>query len=221
MPTVYLCDFDGTVSPADVGAALVRRFSNGREEERRALLERWTSGTIGHRTLTEEECRIMTVTESDARAFASGFEIDPAFPPFVREAEARGDRVMVVSEGLDVYLDAMLERAGLADLARASNRVRFEGDRPIAEFPHRDPECAERCGNCKAQHVRSWRSRGHATVMVGDGLSDRCGARAADAVIARGDLLRWCEREGLPARSFASFADVAALARSGFAKGAA
>jgi 2-hydroxy-3-keto-5-methylthiopentenyl-1-phosphate phosphatase len=62
--------------------------------------------------------------------------------------------------------------------------------------------------------VRAWRERGYATVLVGDGLSDRCGARAADEVLARGELLAWCRREGLPARGFRDFADVAAFARA-------
>jgi 2-hydroxy-3-keto-5-methylthiopentenyl-1-phosphate phosphatase len=46
-------------------------------------------------------------------------------------------------------------------------------------------------------------------VLVGDGFSDRCGARAAAAVLARGSLLEWCERESVPARPFEDFADVA------------
>ena len=29
MPTAYLCDFDGTVSPRDIGAAFASHFSNG------------------------------------------------------------------------------------------------------------------------------------------------------------------------------------------------
>jgi 2-hydroxy-3-keto-5-methylthiopentenyl-1-phosphate phosphatase len=51
-------------------------------------------------------------------------------------------------------------------------------------------------------------------VLVGDGLSDRCGAREADRVVARGTLLDWCAAEGVPALPFRDFADVAALARA-------
>ena len=45
-------------------------------------------------------------------------------------------------------------------------------------------------------------------VFVGDGLSDRCGARAADVVYARDDLAAWCTRQGIEFRPFATFADV-------------
>ncbi|MGH7724962.1 MAG: hypothetical protein ACREOU_05990, partial [Candidatus Eiseniibacteriota bacterium] len=47
------------------------------------------------------------------------------------------------------------------------------------------------------------------TVFIGDGLSDRCGARAADVVYAKGDLLAFCRDAGIPARPFANFEDVA------------
>jgi len=47
-------------------------------------------------------------------------------------------------------------------------------------------------------------------VFIGDGLSDRCGARAADVVYAKGDLTAWCARAGIAALPYATFADIAA-----------
>ena len=212
--TAWLCDFDGTVSPRDIGAALVRAYAAGRERDLDALLDRWRAGTIGHRELTERQCGLLAVGEDEARAFVLRFALDPGFAPFVREARARGDEVMVVSEGFDFYLDALLAREGLADLPRAANRLTFgPGGTVRATFPHPDPACGS-CGNCKGQHARAWRGRGFRTALVGDGLSDRCGAREADLVFARGDLLAWCTRERIPAEPFAEFADVAARARA-------
>jgi 2-hydroxy-3-keto-5-methylthiopentenyl-1-phosphate phosphatase len=151
-------------------------------------------------------------TEAEALEFTRGFQLDPTFAPFVREALARGDAVMVVSEGFDFYVADQLARAGFADLPRAANRLRFEAGSVIAEFPYFDSASPE-CGNCKAQHVRRYAALGFHTVLVGDGFSDRCGARAADRVMARGDLLAWCRRESIAATPFDQFADVAELAR--------
>jgi 2-hydroxy-3-keto-5-methylthiopentenyl-1-phosphate phosphatase len=50
--------------------------------------------------------------------------------------------------------------------------------------------------------------------MVGDGLSDRCAARVADHVVARGALAEWCAAEGIAYHGFADFADVARIARA-------
>lgn len=213
-PTAFLCDFDGTISPRDIGAAFVKRFSGGRDADRRALLERWMSGTMGHRELTIAECAIVTAREDEARAFVAGFELDPHFAPFAREALARGDHVMVVSEGFEFYVADHLRRVGLGDLPFASNRLRFEAGAVTPEFPHAAGGCGV-CGNCKAQHVRRLAAAGFRTVLVGDGFSDRCGARAADVVLARGALLEWCAREDIPATPFGDFADVADWAREG------
>lgn len=213
MPFAYLCDFDGTISPQDIGAAVVRRFSTGRESERDALLERWYAGGMGHRELSVSECELLSVDAAEALTFTRTFRLDPHFAPFVREALGRGDAVMVVSEGFDFYVRDHLARAGFPDLPWAANAARFEpGGRVRAEFPFLDPAC-EHCGNCKAQHVRRYRGRGFHTVLVGDGLSDRCGARAADTVLARGDLLEWCRREKLAHVPFEHFGDVAEFAR--------
>jgi 2-hydroxy-3-keto-5-methylthiopentenyl-1-phosphate phosphatase len=213
MPFAYLCDFDGTISPQDIGAALVRRFSAGRDAEREALLARWFAGGMGHRELTLAECELMSVEEGEALEFARTFRLDPQFAPFVREALGRGDAVMVVSEGFDFYVRDHLARAGFPDLPWAANAVDFAGGRVTARFPFADPGC-DSCGNCKAQHVRRYRGRRFHTVLVGDGLSDRCGARAADTVLARGDLLEWCRREGIPHVPFEHFGDVADWARA-------
>jgi len=213
MRTVFLCDFDGTIAPDDVGARLVHEFSPGREAERRALLVRWQSGTMGHRELTEAEAALLTIDEPQAREFVDRFALDPGFAPFVREAHARGDEVKVLSEGFGFYVEALLARDGLAHVPWAANTLEFADGRARAAFPNYDPECG-RCGNCKGRHVREWRARGWRTVMVGDGLSDRCGARAADAVFARRDLLRWCGEQNVAAEPFATFDDLASRVRA-------
>jgi len=212
MPFAYLCDFDGTVSPRDIGAAFAERFSPDGAAGRIGLLDDWLAGRVGHRELTQAQCALLEVGEDEALAFTRTFRLDPQFAPFVREALGRGDSVMVVSEGLDFYVRDHLARAGFSDLPWAANRAVFEDGRVRAEFPFADPAC-DSCGNCKAQHVRRYRGRGFHTVLVGDGASDRHGAAAADSVLARGSLLDWCGESGLPAIPFADFGDVAEFAR--------
>ncbi len=212
MPYAYLCDFDGTVSPSDIGAAFVRRFSAADAAAHQALLDRWFAGSIGHRALTEAQCAGVRAGEAEALEFTRGFRVDEHFPPFAREALGRGDAVMVVSEGFDFYVRDQLQRVGLGELPYAANRLSFEGGGVRAEFPYFEGGCRQ-CGNCKAQHVRRYRALGYHTVMVGDGLSDRCGARVADAVLAHRGLLEWCRRETLAAVPFETFADIADWAR--------
>jgi 2,3-diketo-5-methylthio-1-phosphopentane phosphatase len=209
--TAFLCDFDGTVSPVDVGARLMNRFSRATVSEHAALQSAWRSEALGHRSLTEAECAHLRCGAEEALEFVQGFSIDPDFPEFVRRATARGDAVCVVSEGFDFYIRLLLARAGLGALPLSANRLRFDDGRARPEFPNADRSCG-RCGNCKGAEVRAWRARGYRTVMIGDGFSDRCGAREADMVLARGALLEWCRREGLGAVAARDFAFAAAWA---------
>lgn len=213
-----MCDFDGTASPADIGAQFIRRYSTGDAAESRRLLELWRSDRIGSRELTETEAREVRVTGDEALAFARGFELDPGFAPFVHGARAQDIPVMVLSDGFDFYVRDLLDRAGLADLPWASNRVRFEGGGMAVEFPYFGTGCGK-CGNCKGAHVREHRTLGRTVVLIGDGASDRCGAREADYVLARGDLLSWCRAEGIPALPFGGFPDATALASRLVAEG--
>jgi 2,3-diketo-5-methylthio-1-phosphopentane phosphatase len=212
MRRAYLCDFDGTVSPTDVGNAFFAHFTAGARAEWDALMERWLSGALGARDCLRAECELVRIDRQRALAFTRRFAIDAGFAPFCRAALARGDAVMVVSEGLDFYVGDHLERAGLADVPWAANRARFEpGDSLRVEFPHADPAC-QSCGNCKAQYARRYRAQGFHVVMVGDGLSDRCGARAANEVVAGGELLAWCREQGIEAEPLAGFSALAARA---------
>jgi 2-hydroxy-3-keto-5-methylthiopentenyl-1-phosphate phosphatase len=207
----FVCDFDGTISPSDIGAEFVRAYSPGREAERGRLLEAWVSGAIGSRELTEAECRLVRVDEAEAVAFVGRFGIDPNFAPFVRAAEARGDRVFVASDGFDFYIEALLGGAGLLRVPRAANRLTFRDGGVVPEFPYEGRGCG-RCGNCKGAHARALREAGCRVVVVGDGYSDRCAARVADHVLARGSLAEWCAAEHIPVEPFADFADVARFA---------
>jgi HAD superfamily phosphoserine phosphatase-like hydrolase len=209
MPRAFLCDFDGTVSPSDIGAAFARRFSPQGAAETPEFLARWRRGEMGHRELTVAQCELLAVTREEAMTFTRDFALDPHFAPFAREAAARGDAVAVVSEGFDFYVRDQLERAGLGDLPWSANTLHFRDGRVVPEFPDAAGGCGQ-CGNCKGRHVRAWRARGYRTVLVGDGMSDRCGAREADQVLARRDLLAWCRAEGIAATPFETFADVAA-----------
>jgi 2,3-diketo-5-methylthio-1-phosphopentane phosphatase len=208
--TLWLCDFDGTIAPADIGAALIERFAPHAGERRRALLERWKREEIGSLELTREECRDVRVEREAALEFVRGFELDPGFAGFVKRARAQGDEVQVVSDGFDFYIGELLAREGLADVPHSANRARFENGGIEPEFPHAGG-CG-RCGNCKAAHARRGRERGFRTVAVGNGYSDRCMVREVDATYARGSLLDWCRGEGRPVTPFGGFAELEGLA---------
>jgi 2-hydroxy-3-keto-5-methylthiopentenyl-1-phosphate phosphatase len=107
-----------------------------------------------------------------------------------------------------LYIRRILAANGLDHVEASANGLEFDGDRIEPVFGSPAGEGCGECGSCKGA-VLARRANGYdRTVFVGDGLSDRCGARAADVVYARDDLAAWCTREGIPFHPYETFADV-------------
>ena len=88
-----------------------------------------------------------------------------------------------------------------------TNAVDWETGR--LEFPHEDRCCpCTSCGVCKQAPIKDARRRGRATVLVGDGTSDRKAALLADVVFAKGALARWCAGAGVAHHPFDSLDQV-------------
>jgi len=207
----YLCDFDGTVAREDVGNRFFRAFIAD-HAALDALLAQWFAESMGGRDILAGECALARVDEPSARAFALAHaSIDPTFPGFVAAARAAGSDVAIASDGLLLYIRAILDANGLAGVEASANGLVFgQGGTIAPRFGSAPGEGCGRCGSCKGAVLRA-RAAGYArTVFVGDGLSDCCGARAAEVVYAKDDLLTWCRLEGIPARPFTNFQDVAA-----------
>jgi len=206
----YLCDFDGTVAQADVGNQFFSRFIRDEAAHRR-LLEHWFAEDMGGREILARECALAEVDEAEALDFADRWNaIDPGFPAFVQAARAQGGDAAIASDGLLLYIRRILDGHGLMAVEASANALVFDGRRITPVFGSPEGEGCGLCGSCKGA-VLARRAKGYGrTVFIGDGLSDRCGARAADVVYAKGDLTAWCVRAGIAARPYATFADIAA-----------
>jgi len=202
-----LCDFDGTVARDDVGNLLFRSFSeNGEAME---IVQRWKRGEISSRECLEKEASLARVDRETLDKFICERCLDPYFKDFHDFACRRGMEVVIVSDGLDYYVEKMLVRNGLGHLDFYANRLDFDGNGGFGvTFPWHDLlECTD-CGCCKTHHLFRYREEGYYIIYVGDGLSDRCPCETADFVFAKGDLLRHCRDKGIAHVEFDNFRDV-------------
>lgn len=201
---IVLCDFDGTVSTTDVGNRMFAKFA---DDGWREVVQSWKDGRIGSRDCLIAECSLARATPEQVRRFALSRKIDAQFKPFVQYCRGHHIPVVILSDGLDFYIDLLLEKYGLKDLPRFANHLEFRGNELVPSFPFCHRGC-RRCGNCKGYHVRRYRREGYAVVYVGDGFSDRCGVDGADVVFAKGDLSRYCRQKGLEHIVYRDFSDV-------------
>ncbi len=201
---VVLCDFDGTISRQDVGNRLFATFASSGWKH---PVQDWISGKISSRDCLLAECSLARATREQVTRFVLGQRIDPYFKRFLHFCRRQHIPVIILSDGLDFYIDLILKKYGLEDLPRYANHLVFQGSRLVPSFPYFEQGCGS-CGNCKGFHVRRFGQDGRTTIYIGDGYSDKCAVQDADLVFAKGDLRRYCRQHGIEHIPYCDFNDV-------------
>lgn len=200
-----LCDFDGTIARDDVGNLLFGKFGG---PSTRAIVDEWKRGAISSRTCTEREASLVTAGRHEIDRFVCQCKLDPYFKDFVDFTARNGIEVVIVSDGLDHYIEMMLMRNGLGDVEFYANTMRFGDGRLHVDFPYYDMRDCRECGNCKTHHLDKYKQAGYYIVYVGNGLSDRCPATHSDLIFAKSELLEYCRQSGLNHVEYSNFRDV-------------
>ena len=201
---LVVCDFDGTVCQVDMGNAFLKRFAHGWEEIDRS----YSDGEVGSRAAYSRIAPLFRANRSQVLDFVLRCErLDPFFPEFLHFCRERKIDLKIVSDGLDVYIEAILQKYGL-DVEFFSNRLVFrEDDRIDFAFPPMSEECG-RCGNCKRSLLGRFRNTYDRIIYVGDGYSDVCPARDADLVFAKETHFKKCMKNGTPCLRYDDFGDI-------------
>ena len=203
--TSVFVDFDGTISTADVGVHVLERLA---PDDWRAIDEEYARGLIGSRVCLLDEWDLLEPDEARMQAVANEVPLDPDFASLVDDLTRAGADVAIVSDGFGFYVPDACARAGV-NVPIFTNAVDWATGR--LEFPHEDRCCpCTSCGVCKQAPIKDAARRGRATVLVGDGTSDRKAALLADVVFAKGALARWCDLNGVPYLAFNGLSDVRA-----------
>ena len=199
-------DFDGTVCLHDVGVDLLARFGTdaSRDGALAGIDEAFDAGTIGLRDVILAEAATLRADDDELIAFAlEHCPLDPTFAPFTAWAASEELPITIVSDGFGLHVRPLLAAAGLEHLPVITNTW----ERGSLSFGAAHPTCVG-CGTCKKQAVEVARRSHGAVAFVGDGVSDRFGARYADMTFAKDELAEHCRREAIPFLPYQDFDDV-------------
>jgi 2-hydroxy-3-keto-5-methylthiopentenyl-1-phosphate phosphatase len=205
-PTAVFIDFDGTITEQDLLDRIAQTF--GDPEVYREVDERLDDKTITlHEVLRREFEPVRAPLPQVVEWALERATIRPGFGELVARARDRDWRIIVLSSGFRELIEPLLEREGLGDLKLVSNAVQPDPRGWRVRF--RDEEPCRVCGEpCESAAVLA-EADGRHSVYVGDGVSDRCGARACDLVFARRGLAAYLGSEGVPFEPFDDFFQVA------------
>lgn len=207
---VVFCDFDGTITLADVTDEILSRMA---APEWREIEQMWAQGRIGSRECLERQLALVCTTPQALNELVDSIPVDPYFGQFLRFIRKNCIPFVVVSDGLDYVIRRVLARCGAHGQLRNgtdffSSSVSLKAGSLSVEFPHALPSCIHGCATCKSLLMRALRGQHWPVVYVGDGLSDRHAVWEADWVFARRPLFDYCAAKGVPCRFFEKFSDI-------------
>ena len=190
-----LCDFDGTISLGDVTDLLLQRFAKDGWQEIEAS---WVRGEIGSRACMAAQIGLLDLGKSEFDAWLTEIEIDPAFAQFVSMARAHGIPLTVASDGLDYVIQSILTRHGLGSIPIVANRLVPVSERGWRlDSPHARDDCRNASGTCKCALLKAAQQTDR-VLHIGDGASDYCVSHHVDALLAKGRLIEYAQRAGIP-----------------------
>jgi len=206
MDVAVVVDFDGTVTERAVSYMLLERF--GRPGWR-DLDKAYAAGELNAREVVARQFSMVDATDQEVADFArQHVQLREGFTEFVSHLRGLGYPVAIASEGLDIYIDPVLEENGVEYVNVFYNEATRGADgRLVPRYPHPDMECEE-CGNCKSGLVKALQADGNYVVFIGNGRTDLCPARYANIVFARDGLARNLQEEGRPYILFEDFHDI-------------
>ena len=202
--TMVQCDFDGTITEEDVSFIMLDTFADG---DWRQMLRQYQEGKISvGRFNTDAFAMVKADRKSLLKVATSTVKIRPGFHDFVDCCRRQGYRLVIVSNGLDFYIEAILKDIGLADIEVFAAQTRFHPDGLKVQYLGPDGNHLE--DNFKGAHVNSFLGAGYRIIYLGNGTSDLAPARQCHHIFATGNLLTHCKETKLSCTPFTNFNEV-------------
>jgi len=204
MKTLVQCDFDGTVTEEDTSFFLLDAFAQG---DWRRLLREYKEHRI---SVGEFNTKAFAMVKADKPtllgALKGKIKVRAGFHELVNYCRRRGLRLVIVSNGLDFYIEATLKDLELESIEVHAAQASFHPEGMKVQYLGPDGERLE--DGVKEAYTKSFLKLGYRVIYVGNGDSDFAPAKYAHHVFATGELLVYCRENNLNYKPFDNFVDV-------------
>ncbi len=204
MKTLAQCDFDGTITEDDASFILLDIFARG---DWRRLLRDYKERRI---SVGQFNTRAFALVKADKPAMLEAIKgrvkIRPDFHELVAYFSSRGFRLVIVSNGLDFYIKAILKEIGLENIEVHAAQTQFHPEGIKVQYI--GPDGKQLDDGLKQAYIKLFLRQGYRVIYIGNGDSDIAPAKYAHQVFARGELLAYCKKNNLECKPFEDFNDV-------------
>ena len=203
MKTLVQCDFDGTITEEDTSFFLLDIFAQG---DWRRLLQEYKEHKI---SVGEFNTGAFAMVKADKptllEALKGKVKVRTGLHELVNYCLRRGFRLVIVSNGLDFYIEATLKDLGLENIEVHAAQAWFHPQGMEVQYVGPDGKRIE--GGFKEAYVESFLKLGYKVIYMGNGDSDIGPAKYAHHVFATGELLAYCRENNLKCKPFENFID--------------
>ena len=206
MKTLIQCDFDGTITEEDVSFLLLDIFA---DPSWREMLKEYLAGKMGVGIFNTRAFAMIKAdrqTLLDVVLNSGRVVIKPGFPELVNYCRTAGMEFIIVSNGQDFYLNALLQQMGVTGVKFFAAQTRFLSEG--LEVNYIGPDGSIVTNDFKESYTKLFLSQGYQVIYIGNGVSDYFPARHARHVFATGDLIGKCREANLDYTPFNDLHDV-------------
>jgi len=204
MKTLVQCDFDGTVTEEDTSFFLLDAFAQG---DWRRLLREYKEHRISVGEFNTKAFAMVKADKPTLLGVLKGkIKVRAGFHELVNYCRRRGLRLVIVSNGLDFYIEATLKDLELESIEVHAAQASFHPEGMKVQYLGPDGERLE--DGVKEAYTKSFLKLGYRVIYVGNGDSDFAPAKYAHHVFATGELLVYCRENNLNYKPFDNFVDV-------------
>jgi 2-hydroxy-3-keto-5-methylthiopentenyl-1-phosphate phosphatase len=202
--TLVQCDFDGTITEEDTSFFLLDTFAQG---DWRRLLQEYKEHKI---SVGEFNTRAFAMVKADKAtllgALKGKVKVRAGLQELVNYCLRRGFRLVIVSNGLDFYIEAVLKELGLKNIEVHAAQACFHPEGMEVQYVGPDGKRLE--DGFKEAYTESFLKLGYRVIYMGNGDSDIAPAKYAHHVFATGELLGCCRQNNLECKPFNNLTDV-------------
>ena len=204
--TAIQIDFDGTVTEEDVSFLLLDTYVGPAWRE---YLKEYSSGKISVGAFNKKVFAMMQAdrkTMTDLVLTSPRVKIRPGFRELIDYCKKKVFKIVIVSNGLEFYIEAILKSQGVDGLEiHAAENVFYPGGTNVRYV---GPDGREVDTGFKEAYTAALCKQGFNVIYLGNGTSDIYPARLALHVFACDDLLQKCKEEKLKHYAFKDFFEV-------------
>lgn len=204
---IIVSDFDGTITKTDTLSKFLEDYADDKWLD---IENDWRDGKFGSQEcLVKQFALVPNLTPKLVDDFLDTMEIDDGFYSFANYAKDKGIPVVILSDGLDYFINKILEKNNIDFINVITNHAYFdERGKFIIEFPNDSRHCTNDAGTCKCKVVRNLKKRYEKVVYVGDGASDFCVSKEPDVVFAKAGLAEYCRVNDIKYTEYKTYKDV-------------